>query len=164
VGETRLEPGGTVDLTIGVDHSQFIVCDRDAEIDIDSYSDEATAAGLATWAGGFAVFTDSHWAQCRVRLTLTETRPDPRLDGCDHAVEAAVEFASGRLELFGPEGAGMDQAVIVVSPGEYGLFVLGHEFGTANEYGDDGDDRYTILLWPGTVPATRVLKAGRPGM
>jgi hypothetical protein len=65
---------------------------------------------------------------------------------------------SGAVGVLGPESTGIDETVVTLPSGEYSLLVCGYDFGTTNEYGDDGDDSYAVWLWPGPVLTTKVLK------
>ncbi len=91
-----LEPGGGVTVPVAVDHGQFIACDPEAELDIDSYSKEAIRQGVALWdgGGGITVFTASHWTHTLVTVALHHARPRLHLDECDHVVEAGFSIRS----------------------------------------------------------------------
>jgi hypothetical protein len=158
--EPSVDFGDDTDIPVAVDHGQFIVCDRHSKVDVDSYDDAAQRAGLAAWGDGIAVFTASHWTHTTVRLSLRRTRPAIDLDAWDHVVESGIRIAGGAVDVFGPESTGTDQVRVLIPSGSYSLAVCGTAFGTANQYGDDGIDTYTIWLWPGPIPPTRVLKDG----
>lgn len=160
--EQELEAGGEVTVRVGVDHGQFVVCDPDAELDIDSYGPAAQRDGLAIWGSGagVTVFTASHWTKTVVTVRLVMERP-ARADGeWDHVVEAGLVLRSGRLNLYGPEDTAVNEASVVLPPGSYGLRVCGRDFDSVNEYGDEGNDSYLLMLWPGPVGERRVLKDG----
>jgi hypothetical protein len=125
--------GSEVTVQVGIDHGQFVACDPDAPLDIDSYGDVAMRQGLAIWGGngGITVFTASHWTQTEVRVSLSSERPALASADWDHLVEG-------------------------------GLIVRGRHFDTLNEYGDEGDDSYGLLLWPGPPLERSVLKDGFP--
>jgi hypothetical protein len=74
---TTLTMGSDVTIPVHVDHGQFIACDPDAELDIDSYGESASREGLALWGGngGIAVFTASHWTYTKLTVRLVPERP-----------------------------------------------------------------------------------------
>jgi hypothetical protein len=157
-----LEPGGDVTVPVAVDHGQFIACDPEAELDIDSYSKEAIRQGVALWGrgGGITVFTASHWTHTLVTVALHHARPRLHLDECDHVVEAGFSIRTGRLHIYGPEATNVNEASVVVPTGDYSVIVSGRGFDTTNEYGDEGADTYALHLWHGPFLKWRVLKDG----
>jgi hypothetical protein len=161
-----LDEGGSVALTLAVDHSQFLVVDRDSKLgDDDAYDSDAAATGLAVWADGVAVFCDSHWTtRTPVTLALADTEPTIDLDEFDHVVIAGLSCPSGELRIFGPEQTGAGELQVQLPGGMYGLAVCGAQFGAGDEYDANGTDRYTLTLWPcAKRPTRRVLKNGHPG-
>jgi hypothetical protein len=160
-----LEVGEPVTLSIAVDHGQFIILDGQSEIDTDEYGQEASAAGLAQWSGGIAVFCDSHWTGgTTVVVTRVNDEPSLELAAFDHVVLAGLSCATGRLHVFAPEETGVAERVLSLPAGSYAVLVCGDRFGKGDEYGDNGEDRYSVWLWPsGAPPERRVLKPGHPG-
>jgi hypothetical protein len=154
--------GAEVEVAVGVDHSQFIACDPAAQLDIDSYGDLAQRRGLAMWRGnrGVTIFTASNWTETHVTVRLSSERPTVALDDWDHVVEGGLVISSARLHLYGPEDTGANEAAIGLPSHSYSLIVCGRDFDSANEYGDEGRDTYTLLLWPGPALDGRVLKDG----
>ena len=158
--EPSVNFGDDADIPAAVDHGQFIVCDCNSQIEIDSYDDAAHRAGLAAWGDGIAVFTASHWTDTSVRLSLRRTRPVIDLDAWDHVVEGGIRVCGRAVNVFGPESTATNQASVMIPSGSYSLAVCGTGFATTDEYGDDGSDTYMIWLWPGPILQTRVLKDG----
>lgn len=154
--------GSQVRVPVGIDHGQFIACDPQADLDIDAYTDRAMRAGLALWGngGGITVFTASHWTASDVTVALSPARPEIAESDWDHIVEGGLVIRSGRLHIFGPEQTETNESAIAVPPQMYSLIVCGGDFDTTNEYGDDGDDAYALLMWPGHPLDRRVLKDG----
>lgn len=151
-----LGPNQPQTLLVSVDHGQLMVFDRDSEIDIDAYDSEAQADGLAVWPGGVAVFCDSHWTSgTTVTITLVDEQPSIELAACDHVVIAGLACPSGELRVFAPEETGMNERGVLLPPGDYGLAVCGDQFGTGDQHGDNGDDRYMLTLWPCSDPPPR---------
>jgi hypothetical protein len=160
----ELSMGLEVTVAVTIDHGQFIACDPEAKLDIDSYSERAMRQGLAMWGrnGGVTIFTASHWTDTDVTVSLSPGRPTIKDAQWDHIVEGGLVVTSGSLHLYGPEDTGTNEASIAVAPRTYSLIVCGRDFDSTNEYGDEGDDCYALLLWPGPVLERRVLKDGFP--
>lgn len=155
--------GDSADLRVRIDHGQFILCDLDSELDVDAYHEKAQAVGFAAWRGGLSVFTESLWTESTVRVQLLGERPILDLGPLDHVAEGGIICATGELRAYGPEDTGISEAVVRLPPGSYSVIVAGEGFATTDEFGDNGDDRYTVFLWPGDALGPRVLKDGRPG-
>jgi hypothetical protein len=153
---TTLTMGSEVTVAVGIDHGQFVACDPDADLDIDSYSELARRQGLAMWGGngGITVFAASHWATTQVTVRLSSGRPDVADDEWDHLVEGGLIIRSGRLHIYGPEDTGTNEASISLPSDSYSLITCGRDFG------DEGYDAYALLLWPGPPLDGRVLKDG----
>lgn len=149
-------------LRVAVDHHQFIASDPTGELDIDAYNEEPQLARLAQWPRGVTVFTSSAWAETEVIVELHTERPTVDLTACDHAVEGGLSLPSGHLHIYGPETTGSHEPCVRIPSGEYSLLVTGSGFGTADPHGDDGDDTYRLILWPGTILSPRVLKQSPP--
>ena len=157
-----LAMGSEVTVSVGIDHGQFVACDPDAELDIDSHGDTATRHGLAIWGGngGMTVFTASHWTATEVTVRLLSERPAVAETEWDHLVEGGLVLSNGRLHIYGTEDTGISEAAINLPKGSYSVIVWGRRFDSTDEYGDDGNDLYTLILWPGPPLDRRVLKDG----
>lgn len=96
--------------------------------DIESYGTQASREGLAIWGdgGGVTVFTASHWTETNVVVALHPTRPSLGLDAWDHVVEAGMTLGNGRLHIYGPEDAVINEASVALPPGSYSLPVCGN--------------------------------------
>jgi hypothetical protein len=73
----------------------------------------------------------------------------------DHVVEASIQIDSGILEIIACGFSDADYSVIV-SPGSYRIRVCSAGLRTVVE--DEGDDFYTIQLWPAEVREKIILK------
>jgi hypothetical protein len=172
VGSKRVnQPESRYDLTldrpetlvVAIDHGQFIVSDRDSQIDVDAYGPAAEAIGLAAWSMGVTVLCESNWSNgTTVLMRLADTEPSVALGAFDHVAIAGFGCPSGELRVYAPEETGFAERQVFVPPGDYGLIVCGDRFGNCDQYGDDGDDRYALTLWPCVeLPSPRSLKNGR---
>ena len=158
--------GSEVAVSVGIDHGQFIACDCDAALDIDSYGEAAFREGLALWGGngGITVFAASDWTDTEVTVRLLPGRPAIAEDDWDHVGEGGLVIRSGRLHVYGPEDTRTNEASIGLPSDSYSLIVCGRGFNTTNEYGDEGSDSYMLVLWPGPPLDRRVLKDGFSSM
>jgi hypothetical protein len=159
---TALTMGSDATVPVRVDHGQFIACDPAAELDIDSYGETASREGLAMWAGngGITVFAASHWTDTKLTVRLVPERPSFAEHEWDHLVEGGLVIKSGRLQVYGPEDSGINEASISLPSDSYSLVVCGRDFDSTNEHGDEGHDHYMLVLWPGPPLDRRVLKDG----
>ncbi len=160
--QETLKMGSEVTVPVGIDHGQFIACDRGAQLDVDSYDELAQRQGIATWSGnrGITVFAASNWTKTNITVRLSIGRPAVAEDEWDHVVEGGLIVSSGWLHIYGPEDTGTSEASIRLPTDSYSLIVGGRGFDTTNEYGDEGSDTYALLLWPGPPLDRRVLKDG----
>lgn len=154
-----------VTLKVHVDHREFFVMDRDSVADEAVYADPtAFSDGLASWRDGVAVFCESGWTtDTTVLVALVATEPTVDLDAFDHVAVAGFDCPSGVLRVFAPEETGAHERCLRLPAGRYGLMVCGDQFGSRDEHGDHGTDRYALTLWPSDVLiARRGLKQGLP--
>src|SRR3954451_4660321 len=106
--------GSEVVVPVGVDHGQFIACDPETDLDIESYGEKATRQGLALWGanGGVTVFTASNWTDTDVTVRLSPERPAVPTGAWDHVVEGGLIIKSGYLHIYGPEDTGINEVSI----------------------------------------------------
>lgn len=145
----QLTPGEPVTVSVSIDHGQFLVEDRDSQIDTSSYTPEAFQRGLASWPGGVAVFGDAQWTES-TRVTVTLEEADPGIDEAafDRVTRTELSCLSGELRIYAPEGTGVEEAALRLPPGDYFLLVCRERTSPADEYGEFPDDTYELWLWP----------------
>ena len=165
VDDYDLSTRSPVTLTVHVDHGQFFVMDRDSEADDAAYGPDAIADGIGPWRDGVAVFCESAWTTgTTVVVSLAPQEPEVDLDAFDHVVIAGFTCPSGVLRVFAPEETGAHERRLRLQPGTYGLMVCSDQFGSRNNVGDNGTDRYMLTLWPARDETPRrALKRGLPG-
>ena len=94
--------------------------------------------------------------EVEIRAGPPEAEP---FEAWDHVVECALDATSGRLRLSDPDSLGMGVPQFQVPPGTYRVRIYYANLDSVWGGGDlDGDDRYRIVLWPGTFIAPQVLK------
>jgi len=159
-----LEIGAPVDLSLSLDHGQFVVLDRDSVVDVDAYDDGSQATGIVQFDGGVVVFTDSHWSsQTPLRVNLGNEPPALDLAAVQHVVVSGIKCTSGELRILSPEETGANERTLILQAGSFGLLACGSGFGHANGSGDNGSDRYELWLWPVRhLPSRRCIKSGLP--
>lgn len=145
----ELAPGQRVTLTVAIDHGQFLVEDRDSQIDTASYTPEAFQRGLASWEGGVAIFGDAQWTEA-TQLTAVLAESDPGIDEAafDRVTRAALSCPSGELRIYAPEGTGVEEAALLIPAGDYSLLVCRERTAPADEHGQFPGDSYELWLWP----------------
>jgi hypothetical protein len=83
-----------------------------------------------------------------LKIELHGARPMPDLALVDHAVEAPLRVPSGKLTVAGLMDEIKSATRVTVPAGELRALVLFAGLGTLSDDGLDGDDRYTVHLWP----------------
>jgi len=91
-----------------------------------------------------------------VKVELHAIRPTPDLAPVDHAVEASLRAPSGKLIIAGLTDDVKTAARVTVPAGELRALVLFDGLATLSDDGLDGDDRYTVHLWPEKAGGTVV--------
>lgn len=146
-------------LTIYADYHQFYVMDSSAPLDAtgnpDFWAREAFRRMLADGRGLFGVSTESVGD---VPVTLHVDRGAPALDlaAWDHVVEVGLELSTGTLIVCGclqPREEGLH---LQLPAGSYTARVCAAGLDTV--VNEEGDDRYSVFLWPAAADGVRVLK------
>jgi len=107
---------------------------------------------------GFVRFGTLRAMDVPVEVRVEESAPPVDLDDYDHAVEASVEFPSGRLVVAGNSDYWPDAARINVNAGPHRVRALYSGLDTLSSDGLEGDDAYTVVLWPAAASEVAVLK------
>jgi inactivated superfamily I helicase len=92
-----------------------------------------------------------------VRVELHETEPSLRLDQADHVVVADLR-STGTIVIAGCTDYWPDAARFSVPPGQLRVAIVFTGLDTISRNGLEGDDRYTLHLWPGKAAGIQVLK------
>jgi len=96
--------------------------------------------------------------QMTVPVELRVCPEDPGFDPSvwDHVAECHLDLPTGALQVH--ECTGGVVLDLAVAPGSYRVRALFAGLDTLSEDGLDGDDRYTIVLWPAPPVPLRILK------
>lgn len=177
-----------IDWIVEFSHFQFQLNDPESSGDTDPGSDVEEGHNVAILPPellDFTVLSPRHGRFCRLRIEVSETRPEVCLDEWDQAVECPLLVPSGRIEVWTPAGKTVYSAKtrepvdngFDLPPAVYcALILMGNIEATAErlraneegvEYGtgsipEDGEldrlDHYHIHLWPVAPIGTRLLK------
>ena len=91
-----------------------------------------------------------------VEVEVHDADPGFDLDAWDHIAEASLHLPTGTLEVH--ECTGGPIAEFAVAPGWYRVRSLGRGFATIDESSMEGDDYYSVVLWPAQPAELRVVK------
>jgi hypothetical protein len=129
------------------DYHQVYLCDA---IDPPSLPDEWPDDHLrrrVNLADRAHVISTARDMEVPVKVELHATRPTPDL-AVDHAVEASLRAPSGKLIIAGLTDDIKSATQFAVPAGDLRALVLFAGLGMLSEDGLEGDDRYTVHLWP----------------
>lgn len=138
------------------DYHQVYLCDA---IDPPLLPDEWPDADLrrrGKLADRALVVSTARNMEVSVKVELHATRPTLDLAPVDHAVEASLRAPSGKLIIAGLTDDIKTATEVRVPAGDLRAVVLFAELATLSEDGLDGDDRYTVHLWPEKAAGTVV--------
>jgi len=139
------------------DYRQFYLQDEKSDSSLeDSWTQEATDRLLAVAPGVIGVGT-VRTMTVPVSIEVRDTEPSQPVQ-CDHEVECSIELPSGKLVVAGCTDYFPDAARITVKPGIYRARIYYSNLDSLSEDGLEGEDTYSIVLWPGTLTDIRVLK------
>ncbi|MBR0643737.1 hypothetical protein [Plastoroseomonas hellenica] len=142
---------------IFADHHQFHLADINAEIDLgDDWVGEAMDTRIHC-RSGVLVVTTARDMPVPVRVELHDAEPAINLEMADHVVLGKLR-TSGRLVIAGPTDSFANAPRIPVPKGMLQAMVVFTGLGTLSEDGLDGQDRYSIHLWPGRGGGITVLR------
>src|SRR6266851_298191 len=93
-----------------------------------------------------------------IRLDLFDTPPLDEFSAWDHVAEASIDVPSGRLVVTWPAEYLPHAARFPIEPGTYRVRIYYGGLESISEDGLDGEDHYSIALWPATYQAPAILK------
>lgn len=148
--------------TLFADYHQFYLTDTGGGTD---YSPEVTDEGIARRIvcldGVLVIFTERNM-DVPVRVELYETEPALEFGDTDHVVEGGFRSA-GTVAIAGCTDYLPDAARFPAPPGDLKAVVVFAGLDTLSEDGLEGEDRYTVHLWPGKAEGICVLKQWKSG-
>ena len=130
------------------DYFQFYLQDEAADGDLsESWTEEATTRQLALAPGTIGVGTARNMT-VPVTVEIRNSRPDEPVGPWDLVNDCNIEVTSGKLVVAGCTDYLPDAARIELPPGLYHARVFYGGLQTLSNDGLDGDDHYTVILWP----------------
>lgn len=144
--------------TIFADYYQFYLQDEHMEEDTpDDWGEQLTTRMIAISPGIIGISTARNMT-VPIRIDLLKTRPDNDFASWDHVAEASLEISSGQFALAGPIDYLPDAKRFPVTPGSYRVRIYYGGLGTISENGREGEDHYSIVLWPDEYAEPEILK------
>ncbi|WP_051304531.1 hypothetical protein [Chitinilyticum litopenaei] len=152
-----------IELELFADYFQFYLQDEDCQNDLsEAWTAEAVRDLLAVAPGIVGVGTMRNM-DVPVAIDLREGEPDIQFGDWDHISEFSIDVPSGKLVVAGCSDYFPKATRIPLEPGSYQGRVLCQGLATLSEDGLEGQDHYTVQLWPGTARPGRVIKAWQQG-
>lgn len=138
------------------DYHQFYLWDHGEQPDAPTdYTEEDTPKRIKA-APFVVVILPERNMVVPVEVTVSAAAPALAFDGWDHVAEASLDLPSGRLEIHECTGGSID--ILPVAPGTYRMRAYYGGLDTLSEDGLDGDDRYSLFLWPAPFAPVEILK------
>ncbi|WP_293776469.1 hypothetical protein [uncultured Oxalicibacterium sp.] len=139
------------------DYHQFYLADAAGNVDLPTnWNDDALNTRLLSGPGVLIVATERNMT-VPVRVILHERRPQIDIDAADHVVEGHLH-TSGEIVIAGLNDYLPQAPRRRVPAGELGVMIIFTGLDTLSEDGLDGEDRYDVHLWPGSVEGITVLR------
>jgi hypothetical protein len=129
------------------DYHQVYLCDANSPRLPEEWTDDHLRQRV-NLADGALVVSTARNTEVPFRVELHTSRPSPDLSEVDHAVEVSLRAPSGKLIVAGLSDYIKTATRVAVLAGDLRALVLFGGLGTLSEDGLDGDDRYTVHLWP----------------
>jgi hypothetical protein len=143
-------------LDVFADYNSFMVQDETARFDPDRAWTKALITHMIAAHEGVVGVGTARRTTVPVILDVRSEAPDDDFDSWDHVTEAGLHVESGKVivSMLDYSDAVPRTAVPV---GDYTARVYAKRFRTISSDGVHGDDLYHVVLWPGEVPAPKVL-------
>lgn len=139
------------------DYHQFYLADTSRAEDLPSgWTDEDLSVRLLAGDGAIVVMTDRNMDVALV-VELREQMPAIDVEKADHVVIGQLHTA-GEIVIAGLMDYLPQAARARVPKGALGAMIVSTGLRTLSEDGLDGDDRYTVYLWPGSADGITVLR------
>ncbi|HEX8035574.1 MAG TPA: hypothetical protein VF510_17075 [Ktedonobacterales bacterium] len=154
-------------LDITVDHNQFFLedCDYDQRLEnlditwsTDTWYDEdALARHLGVTPGTLCIFTARWYGEVQLEVIVRSNQPDDILTGWDNVAEASIEVPTGCVVVHAAEDDIDVSPRFALLPDTYRARVYAGGVETVDEYMQDGQDQYRVVLWPAPYAAPTLL-------
>lgn len=151
-------------LDITVDYNQFFLEDSEHEPDpeeLETLSDEeACARHVGSVPGLLNVHTAKYYGVVHLEVIVRRDQPDDILTLWDNVAEVSIEVPSGYLVVYAPSGDFDESPHLAIPPDTYRARVYASGVETVDEYMEEGEDYYRVVLWPGPFRDPALLHAG----
>ena len=138
------------------DYFQFYLWDEERAPEAPTdYTDEDVARRLKA-APHVVVVQPVRNMTVPVTVEIHEEEPPFAVEAWDHIAECSLDLPSGKLQVY--ECTGGSAAQFAVAPGSYRLRAFYGALGSLDASGLEGDDYYTVVLWPAPMAGVRVIK------
>lgn len=145
------------ELNVFADYNSFMVQDETARLEPDRAWTKALITDTIAAREGVIGIGTARRTTVPVILDVRSDSPDEDFDDWDHITEAGLHVESGKVIV-----SMLDYSDAIprtmVPPGSYTARVYAKGFGTISSDGIHGDDRYHVVLWPGSVRAPAALQ------
>ena len=144
------------DLDFYTEYSQFYVCDSEDEIKHGLWTDKSSHTARLDFSPGIiAVITECYGpVKGQIRILNSENN-EFDFDSFDHIVEAELIISSGSLQIRSCTSSEIELKIEIPN-GQYRCRIYSSNLDSV--IGDEGDDFYTIDVWPSTETGRKVLK------
>lgn len=151
-------PSAVLNLEVFADYFQFLLEDGRLSGDLaEVWNERATADRIAVGRGVVGVQTARNYL-VPVTVELRDSEPQENWDLWDHIAECSLEVPSGQLIIYGPTEFPEEAPRLLLRPGTYRARIYYGGLDSVANNGLDGDDHYRVVLWPGLVGPTKLLK------
>ncbi|MBR0666303.1 hypothetical protein GXW71_18220 [Roseomonas hellenica] len=144
------------DAELFADYHQFYLTDTDGGGDLPTDWTEDALRDRIACADGVLVVTTARNMTVPVRVELHDAEPRIDMAAADHVVLGSLR-TEGELAIAGCTDYLPDAARAKVPPGNLRAMVVFTGLGTLSEDGLEGEDRYTVHLWPSEETGVTVL-------
>jgi hypothetical protein len=147
--------------TLFADYFQFFLMDDKIQPEIPTDVTDQDVQRHIKVAPNIVVVYPARNMTVPVQVEVHNSEPPQELDAWDHVTECCIDVPSGKLVILGCTDYLPDAARIQVSPGCYQVRVSHGGLATIRGNGLDGDDYYSVVLWPGKPRDVAVLKRAK---
>lgn len=142
------------------DYHQFYLADPNETVDYaDGMSDEAINQRILCYRSVLVVFTARNM-HVPVRVQIHDAEPSLTFNHVDHVARGSF-YSSGTIVIAGCTDYLPDAKRFTAPHGNLRALVLLTGLDTLSDDGLEGNDSYSVHLWPGDAIATSVLKQAR---
>ncbi len=145
-------------LNLFADYYQFSLQDEEAaDKQPDDWGDQLVTKMIAVAPGIIGISTARN-TTVPVSVDILNVQPNDDFTDWDHVAEASLEVPSGRIVIAGCSDYFPDAKRLAVPSGSYRVRVYYGGLDGISEDGLDGEDHYSVIMWPEEYRSPEVLK------